>query len=49
MRHIVKAVLAGCLVAVALVGTGAAGPFEDGLEALDRGDYATAFRDLAGR
>jgi TPR repeat protein len=33
-------------VALALAGTAVAGPLEDGVEAVDRGDYATALRLL---
>jgi hypothetical protein len=34
------------VVALALAGTAVAGPLEDGVEAVDRGDYATALRLL---
>src|ERR1700674_2105670 len=37
-------VLCAVLIIVALVGTAAAGPFEDGRAALGRGDYAKAFK-----
>ena len=39
-----KRVLAGVAIAVMLIGAAVAGPFEDGLAAAQRGDYATAHR-----
>ena len=50
MMGIVKRVLTGFVVAVVMAGAAVAGPFEDGLAACQRGDYATAlklFRPLA--
>ena len=39
-----KQFVAGVAVAVMLTGVAVAGPFEDGVAAYDRGDYATALR-----
>lgn len=40
----VKRILAGVVIAVMLTSTAAAGPFEEGLAAAERGDFATALR-----
>jgi TPR repeat protein len=42
MQHLLKAAFATCLLTLASAGTAFAGPFEDGVAALDRRDYATA-------
>ncbi len=42
----VKRILAGIVLTLMLKGGAVAGPFEDGLAAADRGDYATALRLL---
>ncbi len=39
-----KRILAGVVLSLMLTGGAAAGPFEDGLAAYNRGDYATALR-----
>ncbi len=44
MRHMMKRILAGVVLAVMLTGGAAAGPIEDGLAAHERGDYAWALR-----
>ncbi len=41
---LVKRILAGVVLSLMLTGAAAAGPFEDGLAAHERGDYATALR-----
>jgi uncharacterized protein len=41
-----RAALTALLMLVAVAGVAAAGPFEDGRAALDRGDYVTAYRLL---
>ncbi len=42
MRHAIIAVL----LLAALAGTAVAGPFEDAISAVERGDYATALREF---
>ena len=42
MRHAISAVL----LLAALAGTAVAGPFEDAVSAVERGDYATAPREF---
>jgi TPR repeat protein len=52
MRNLIKAAIAGVVVALGLAAPVAAGPLEDGLAAYSRGDYATAmqlWRPLADR
>ena len=44
MNQGIKTFLAGGLLALALIGTAIAGPFEDGLVANRRQDYAEALR-----
>jgi uncharacterized protein len=39
-------ILGSLFITLALCGTAVAGPLEDGLQAVDRGDYATALRLL---
>ena len=50
MMQRITAIFAGGVLALALFGAATAGPFEDGVAAYQRGDYATAmqlFRPLA--
>ena len=44
MRHPILIALAALLLALGLSGAANAGPFQDGMAAYERGDYATAFR-----
>jgi TPR repeat protein len=44
MRNLIKAGIAGVVLALGLAASVAAGPLEDGLAAYSRGDYATAMR-----
>ena len=44
VKQLFRALLVGSLVALALFGFAAAGPFEDGRAAYNSGDYATATR-----
>ena len=44
MDIMLKRILAGVVLSLMLTGAAAAGPFEDGLAAYNRGDYATALR-----
>ncbi len=44
MRHTIKSTLAALVLSVSLSAPVAAGPFEDGAAAYEKGDYATALR-----
>ena len=44
MRHSIKSLLASIFVSLFPVASAVAGPYEDGLAAYNRGDYATALR-----
>jgi TPR repeat protein len=44
MKRIAKHVFAAVILVLSVAGQAAAGPFEDGLDAASRGDYATAIR-----
>ena len=44
MRKRIRAALVGLLLACGVAGPVAAGPFDDGVAAFDRKDYATALR-----
>jgi uncharacterized protein len=44
MNRTIKAAVAALVLAVSFAGSVAAGPFEDGVAAYEKGDYATALR-----
>ena len=44
MKQQIKTFLAGGLLALALFGAAVAGPLEDGQDAYQKGEYATALR-----
>jgi TPR repeat protein len=46
VQHRVKALFAGGVLALAMIGVAAAGPFDDAVAAYQRGDYAMAFQIL---
>ncbi|MSO64409.1 MAG: sel1 repeat family protein [Alphaproteobacteria bacterium] len=44
MKHLLRIVLVSFVASFALATPSAAGPFEDGVAAVNRGDFATALR-----